>query len=153
MVSPLPTGRGTCAAVSTTTPASGEKLSAALRQETYWHLPEAFKLFMQPGTDSEDYSNSAAAVLWATKARINTCGLWVDQWWTIVKDAKSSDTISWHDCLSIQWKCQYLLVVLEIALKRMGLVTAQGQSSDCTQTVVSHLAVLRIFHRFREQTT
>ena len=152
VISPLTTGRGTCAAVSTTTPASGEKLSASLRQETYWHLPEAFKLFMRPGTDSEDYSNSVAAVLRAIKARINACKVGVDQWWTVVKDAKSSDTIAWHDRQLIQWKCQYLLVAMETVLKRMGLATARGRWRDCTQTAVDHLAVLRIFYWSKEST-
>ena len=82
-----------CADVSTTTPAPGERLSVALRQETYWTSPEAFKLFMPPGIEADNYNDPAAAILRAIKTMINACNLGVDQWWTVVKGAKSSDTI------------------------------------------------------------
>ena len=100
---------------------------------------------MPAGSKIEDFDYVEAAVMSAIKARIERCKQGIEQWWTVVKNAKCSDLITWYEKLSIQWKCQYMVVELEEAQQKMGSLADSATWKDYCPTAAKHLAKIKIF--------
>ena len=114
--------------------------AAELRAQSWFHSTEAFKLFVPRGCDIEDNDDVEAAVTSAIKNRIKALesGLSGD-WWTVVKNGnkKHTELCTWHEQLSIDWKCRYLIIALEEALQKMGKSIGRATWNDCCETAVN----------------
>ena len=91
-------------------------------------------MFMPKGSEIEDYEESTrdTVVIKAIHDRIKECERGIHQWWTVVNNARERDDITWCEKLSIKYKCQYLKLALEEALRHMG--TSVGRKKwvdDC----------------------
>ena len=80
---------------------------------------------MPAGFDLEDFEHlhinaRRMIVIHAIQKRIKALEGGISEWWTVVKNGKEGDPISWHERQTVEWKCQYLLFALEEALRKMG---------------------------------
>ena len=58
------------------------------------------------------------------------------EWWTVVKNGKEGDPISWHNRQTVERKCQCLVFALEDALEKMGSADDWKWKAGCCANAV-----------------
>ena len=81
--------------------------AAELREHDYFHSTEAFYLFMPAGFDPEDFDHlhinaRRNIVIQTIQKRIKALEGGISEWWTVVKNGKEGDPITWHERLTVQ---------------------------------------------------
>ena len=80
---------------------------------------------MPAGFDPEDFDHlhinaRRNIVIQTIQKRIKALEGGILEWWTVVKNGKEGDPISWHERQTVERKCQYLFFALEDALEKIG---------------------------------
>ena len=97
---------------------------------------------MPAGSDNYDnYENVEEAVLSAIDVRIIACEDGIDKWWTVVRSCNENDKdVTWHDKISVMWKCQYMLYALREARNMMGVsVNRPTWKQHCCKNAADHM--------------
>ena len=105
---------------------------------------------MPAGFDLEDFEHlhinaRRMIVINAIQKRTKALEGGISEWWTVVKNGKEGDPISWHERQTLEWKCQYLIFALEEALRNMGSADDWKWKDGCCADAVQAMKRVRIF--------